>query len=112
IELDCDPAIVALLLDRGADPSAPGPDGRIPYQLAVRKGQAQLAELLAAHGARTDLTSADRFLSACRQESRAEAEQILAEDPGLPARLTVVDHRVLIEAADHGHTGAVRLMLA
>jgi ankyrin repeat protein len=111
IELDCDPAIVALLLDRGANPGTPGPDGRTPYQLAARKGQAQLTELLAAHGARSDLTSADRFLSSCRQGSRAEAEQILAENPGLPARLTVADHRVLIEAADHGHTGAVRLML-
>jgi len=111
IALDCAPAIIGLLLDRGADPSTPGPDGRTPYQLAVRKGQARLAELLAEHGARTDLTSADRFLSACRQGSRAEAEQILAADPGLPARLTADDHRVLIEAADHGHTGAVRLML-
>ena len=111
IALDCAPAIIGLLLDRGADPSTPGPDGRTPYQLAVRKGQTQLAELLAEHGARTDLTSADRFLSACLQGSRAEAEQILAADPGLPARLTADDHRVLIEAADHGHTGAVRLML-
>ena len=111
IALDCAPPVIGLLLDRGADPSTPGPDGRTPYQLAVRKGQAQLAGLLAEHGARTDLTPADRFLSACRQGSRAEAEQILAEDPGLPARLAADDHRALIEAADHGRTGAVRLML-
>jgi ankyrin repeat protein len=111
IALDCAPAIIALLLDRGADPSTPGPDGRTPYQVAVRKGQAELAELLAEHGACTDLAPADRFLSACRQGSRAEAEQILAADPGLPARLTADDHRALIEAADHGHAEAVRLML-
>jgi ankyrin repeat protein len=111
IALDCAPAIIALLLDRGADPSTPGPDGRTPYQVAVRKGQAELAGLLAQHGARADLTPADRFLSACRQGSRAEAEQILAADPGLLARLTAEDHRALIEAADHGHAEAVRLML-
>ena len=111
IALDCSPAIIGLLLDRGADPSAPGPDGRTPYQLAIRKGQAQAAALLAERGARTDLAPVDRFLSACHQGSRAEAEQILAADPGLPARLTVDDHRILIEAAEHGHTEAVRLML-
>ena len=111
IALECEPAIIALLLDHGADPSTPGPDGRTPYQAAVRTGQAQLAALLAEHGADTALTSADRFLSACRQGSRAEAEQILAADPGLPARLAAEDHRALIEAADHGHTEAVRLML-
>jgi len=111
IALDCAPAIIALLLEHGADPDTPGPDGRTPYQLASRKGQAQIAALLAGHGADTALTPADRFLSACRQGRRAEAEQVLAADPGLPARLTADDHRVLIEAADHGRTGAVRLML-
>ena len=111
IALDCDPAIIALLLDRGADPSTPGPDGRTSYQLAIRKGQAQIAGLLARHGASVALTAADQFLSACRQARRAEAEQILAADPGLPAQLTEADHRALIEAADHGHAEAVRLML-
>ena len=111
IALDCDPAIIALLLDHGADPGTPGPDGRTPYQLAMRKGQAQVAGLLASHGARTDLAAADRFLSACRRGSRAEAEQILAADPRLPAQLTEDDHRALVEAADHGHAEAVRLML-
>jgi len=111
ITLDCDPAIIALLLDRGADPGTPGPDGRTPYQLAVRKGQAQIAGLLARHGAPTALSAADRFLNACRQARRAEAEQVLAAEPGLPAQLTEADHRALIEAADHGHAEAVRLML-
>ena len=82
IALDCAPAIIGLLLDRGADPSPPGPDGRTPYQLAVRKGQAELAGLLAEHGARTDLTSTDRFLSACRQGSRAEAALVRDSGPG------------------------------
>jgi ankyrin repeat protein len=111
IELDCDPAIIGLLLDRGANPGTPGPDGRTPYQQAIRKGQAQIAGLLERYGARTELSAADRFLNACRQARRAEAEQILAEDPGLPARLTAEDHRALIEAADHGDADAVRLML-
>lgn len=111
IELDCDPAIIGLLLDRGADPSTPGPDGRTPYQLAIRKGRAQVAELLTRYGAPTELATTDRFLNACRQGNRTGAEQVLAADPGLPARLTTEDHRALIEAADHGRADAVQLML-
>ncbi|HEU5391483.1 MAG TPA: ankyrin repeat domain-containing protein [Streptosporangiaceae bacterium] len=42
---------------------------------------------------------------------RPAATAIVAADPGLPARLTAADHRVLADAADHGHTEAVRLML-
>jgi Ankyrin repeats (3 copies) len=45
-----------------------------------------------------------------RQGNRTEAEQVLAADPGLPARLTTEDHRALIEAADHGRADAVQLM--
>jgi ankyrin repeat protein len=111
IECQCRPGIIALLLDRGADPDTPGPDGRTPYQLAVRQGQRQIAGLLAGYGACTDLTIADQFLSACRRASRAEAEQILAAAPELPAQLTESDHMALVEAADHGHAEAVSLML-
>lgn len=33
--------LVQLLLEYGADPNAPGPDGLSPHQLAVRRGAAQ-----------------------------------------------------------------------
>ena len=105
------PAITGLLLERGADPDVPGLDGRTAYQQAVRTGQDQVADLLARHGASTALSSADEFLAACRRADRAAATAVLAADPDLPARLTAEDHRVLTDAADHGHTEAVRLML-
>ena len=89
----------------------PGLDDRTPYQRAVRTGQDQVADLLARHGARTALSSADEFLAACRRANRAAATAILSADPGLPGRLTPEDHRVLTDAADHGHTEAVRLIL-
>ncbi len=57
------------------------------------------------------LSSADEFLSACRRADRAAAAAIIAASPDLAARLTADDHRVLTDAADHGHTEAVRLML-
>src|SRR5205085_9672401 len=100
-----------LLLQYGAAPDVPGPDGRTPYQQAARTGQDQVAELLARHGASTVLSPADEFLAACRHADRAAATAVLATTPDLATRLTAEDHRVLTDAADHGHTEAVRLML-
>ena len=57
------------------------------------------------------LAAAQLAIAREHQASRAEAEQILAADPGLPGRLTAEDHRALIEAADHGRAEAVLLML-
>jgi len=89
----------------------PGLDGRTAYQRAVRTGQDQVADLLARHGASTALSSADEFLAACRRADRTAATAVLAAHPDLAARFTAEDHRVLTDAADHGHTEAVRLML-
>ena len=85
--------------------------GRTPYQQAVRTGQDQVAELLARHGASTALSSTDEFLAACRRADRAAATAVIAATPDLAARLTAEDHRTLTDAADHGHTEAVQLML-
>jgi ankyrin repeat protein len=103
--------LTGLLLARGAAPDVPGPDGRTPYQQAVRTGQDQVAELLARHGADTALTAADALLAACRRADRAAATALLAADPGLAGRLTADDHQALAGAADHGATEAVLLML-
>jgi ankyrin repeat protein len=111
IELESGPELIGLLLERGSDPDALDGHGRTPYQQAIRTGQALIAELLARHGADTSVAEADRFLAACRHGDRAAARQILGTDPGLAARLTAEDHQALIDAADHGHAEAVRLML-
>ena len=111
IELEAGPEMAGLLLEYGAAPDVPGWDGRTPYQRAVRAGQDQVAELLARRGASTTLTPADRFLAACQAGDRAAATALLTGDPGLAARLTAEDHQVLAEAADHGRTEAVRLLL-
>jgi ankyrin repeat protein len=111
IEMEAGPELTGLLLEHGAAPDVPGWDGRTPYQQAVRTGQDQVAELLARFGASTALTPADRFLAACRTGDRAAATALRAADPDLAAPLTSRYHRVLTDAADHGHTEAVRLML-
>jgi ankyrin repeat protein len=111
IELEAGPELTALLLEYGAAPDVPGWDGRTPYQQAVRTGQDQVAELLVRFGASTALTPADRFLAACRTGDRAAATALRDADPGLAAPLIMEYHRVLTDAADHGHAEAVRLML-
>ena len=111
IEMEAGPELAGILLEYGASPDVPGPDGRTPYQQAVRTGQDQVADLLVRHGASTALSSADKFLAACRHADRAAATAVLAAAPDLAARLTAEDHRILTDAANHGHTEAVRLML-
>src|SRR5215472_1002546 len=71
----CPAELVQLLLTHGADPDAPGPDGRSPYRLAVRRGRTDLAALLRQSGARDEATDIDRFLSACLRADRADAQR-------------------------------------
>lgn len=97
--------------DTLAAPDVPGPDGRTPYQQAVRTVQDPVAELLARHGAGTALSAADELLAACRRADRAAATALLAADPGLAGRLSAGDYQALAGAASHGDTEAVRLML-
>ena len=111
VTLEAGPELTGLLLEYGANPDTPGPDGRTPYQQAVRTGQEQVAELLARHGAGTSLSPADELLAACRRADRAAATALLAADPQLTGQLTDRDYEALPGAADHGDTEAVRLML-
>ena len=111
IRSDCPAELVELLLARGADPDAPGPDGRSPYRVAISQGGADLAEVLRWHGARDDATAADRFLSACLRGDQAGARELIAENPGLVGRLTEDERGAIVRAAEFGATAAVRLML-
>jgi ankyrin repeat protein len=111
VESDCPAELIELLLSHGADPSAPGQEGLSPYQVAMRRGRADIAELLARHGARAGTTDADRLLSACRQEDGAEVERLIRRNPELIGQLTGADQAALADAARQGRTGAVRLML-
>lgn len=111
VQCECPAELIGLLLDYGGDPDAASQDGRTSYQLAVRQGRADIATLLASHGARDTTAETDRFLSACRQGLLAEAQRLLRRNPHLIASLGADDHAALAEAAAHGQTEAVRFML-
>jgi ankyrin repeat protein len=111
LEAGCEGDFLELLLDHAADPNAAGPDGRTPYQLATAAGRTDIADLLHRHGAADSATAADRFLSACRRADRAQADQLVNDDPGLVERLTDNELAAIFHAAEHGDTAAVGLML-
>jgi ankyrin repeat protein len=108
----CSAELTGLLLAHGADPHTPGPDRRSPYALATSRGRADLAALLHRYGAADDTTGTDRFLAACQHADQAAAAQQLAQDPGLPGRLTAAQQAAaMIHAAQSGNTAAITLML-
>ncbi len=103
--------VIELLLSHGADPAAPGPDGRSPYRLATALDRGDVVELLVRHGARDDRTTVDRLLGACRQADRETAMRLAADHPGLPERLTGAEAATIVTAAEAGDAAAVAVML-
>jgi ankyrin repeat protein len=101
---------IAALLDAGADLEAKRHDGRTAYAMAVHRGRADIAALLEARGAKTDLSTLDRFLAACVTGEAEEVKRLLAENPGIG---TSPDTAALVPDLAMSHsTPAVRALLA
>lgn len=107
----CDVELIELLLTHGADPDAPGPDGRSALRVATAQGRSDLVELLRRHGARDDATDIDRLLYACRHGDEESARRVLAEQPAVLDELSDVEAAAIVAAAESGAVQAVRLML-
>jgi ankyrin repeat protein len=98
---------VAILLAAGADPDAPGPDGRSARRRALTAGVAATVELLG--GAGDD--PVDRLFEAVVTRDGDAARGLAAADPGLVDRLEPADRAALVAAAEHGNPASVGLML-
>jgi Ankyrin repeats (3 copies) len=94
-------AHVELLLEHGA-PVRPG-----EATLAVRRGRADLADLLG----EAQPKPADELLGALRRGDRPAADAVLGAHAGLLETLGRGDHDVLVHAAGRGRREAVELML-
>jgi ankyrin repeat protein len=111
VRCDCPAELAELLLEHGADPDAPGPDGHSPFRLATSRGRSDLRALLRRYRARDDTTETERFLFACMQADHAGTRQQLARRPRLMGSLTDAERGAIVDAAGTGRTAAVALML-
>ena len=107
VRLDAPAEMIALLIEHGADPDQPGPDGLTPAFLATIRGRSDLLELLGGSG----VTDEARFVGACMRGDRAAATSLTAADPALPGRLTQAEQASIVHAAEAGNGTAVSLML-
>ena len=107
------PASVArLLVEHGAVIDAVRGDGRTAFTLAVRSGNAPVADYLASVGADTTrLTPFDRLRGACESAQESEARRIVGEHPDVMASLAREDAQALGLAVADGRADSVRLMV-
>ena len=108
---------VRLLLRHGVDVDGRGTQhpvvqGRTALEIAELSGNAEIAALLRAAGARPgSLDAVETFLAACLRGDRTQVERLQATDPGLAARAVEREPHVLIRAAETGRLDAVRLLV-
>jgi ankyrin repeat protein len=108
VQAGCPAEVIVLLIEHGADPALPGPDGHTAAWLAAVRGRADLDRLL---GTRDGVTDSARFAGACLRGDRGTAGGFVTAAPGLVGRLEDDELAVLVLAAEAGDEAAVALML-
>jgi ankyrin repeat protein len=100
---------IELLMLHGADLDIPRNDGRTAYALARLSGQQEIATLLAARGASTDLAAFDQFAGDCANADPQELERLLATRP--KGTLPPGNERLLPDFVAEHYTSTVRAFL-
>ncbi len=98
---------VAILLAAGADPDAPGADGRSARRRALTAGVAATVELLGGGGD----DPVDRLFESIVIGNGEAAHGLAAAVPRLVDGLQGADQAALVAAAEHGNLASVGLML-
>src|SRR5689334_19596263 len=107
------PEVAAMLLDHGADPKRRRADGRTPWALASRAGNAPVLELFAARGVEPEtLPDEDALLAAAMRGDLEVARALLARHPDWPAALPSEPRAALAAATMHRLPDAVRTLVA
>jgi ankyrin repeat protein len=106
------PHHVKALLDAGADPLRPTPQGLSPYRLALQFGLTEAAALLQAQTDAPKISDDERFVAACARGDEAEARAMASRRPDLPAALSPAQLRLLPDMTAAGADDAVKLMVS
>jgi hypothetical protein len=107
-----DVPIVEMLVQHGADIHQRRPDGRTAHTLAELHGNQDIAAWLLFHGAKDELSSLDRFVSACTRGDRANADAMLQAYPDLRGELRTEHHLMMHVPAERGDATVLETMLA
>jgi len=103
---------VRLLVEHGADVTAPLDKWATATALAATTGHADLIDYLVAHGAPPlDLALPDDFIAAALAADRARVGQLLADHPGLARQVRTARPALVAWAAACGDAAAVELLV-
>ncbi len=108
------PKRVRLVLDNGVDPAGRGvPDGAngSAYEIALRAGNAEIAQMLLAAGADpVELDPVQTLRAGLMAADRATVDRLVSTDPTLARQLISREPDLIIRAAEIGRLHAVRLI--
>jgi ankyrin repeat protein len=105
-------AMIALLLDHGADPSLDnGRDGLSGVGRAAREGRGDVLRLFAQRGVSIELPGVDRLIAACALDDGDAARLIARQEPALAAEVIAMGGDLLATFAGSGNAPGVRQLL-
>lgn len=105
------PAHIQALLRAGANPAARTAHGVSAYRLALQFGLTQVAALLQQAGGADELSLHEQLIAACARGSESDARGILSQHPGILAKLSESELRLLPDLAEAGAVEAVKAMV-
>lgn len=107
---DNDLAILAALLDAGADPSVPS-NGRSAAAMAARRGRGDFLAALEQRGTAVPVAGVDELVTACARGDREAAATLLERSPVLLGQLLAEGGELLGAFAGNDHATGVAMLL-
>ncbi len=103
-------AMIALLLDHGADTSA-AKNGITAVARAAREGRSDVLELFAQRGIAIELQGIDRLIAACAMGDAAEARRVAEREPRLVGEIKAMGGDLLARFAGTDNSPGVARLL-